>query len=699
MSRTQPPRIATWMLEHSAQPENYDALAGDLLEEFRAGRSSGWYWRQAISASAVGWLTRFNARRLALVFALLWSTLAPAWAALIDRVQHMTGLREQIWRMDGPFSTLSVFLVWFLLNMVFLWTGALVYFFVQAHLTKRTNAIRIRRSLLRALLFFLPVYFGVFVIMNLVAFPGPTVDRRTLMALGEVVDLRTWAVVLRIPYFITMVFALWGRGTIAALPAGEVVAAPLEIAAEPEEGLFSNNPDRVSSAKLVRWLVFAGLLNSLIASILLCRLPASHAPSFFNLSARAILYVAVGAFAGTVGSWWYWRRAASLGSRLSVSFKLFATTCAAGWIWVPAVALLAAQDASACALVAAAGSAALAIGLRRIVPEDIRPREFEQEIFAASLKPIPREGFGMAIALCIYAAAFVLIEHEELISAGLLALGSFLFAWERTLGSNARRDETNRNTRAAMRLKRLAVPAVLVTLWALLTGVAHRNHADALEASTAAGGGPSNHHAVHVPPGNALDGYESVILWPVPEQKQIIAPIPQPASLQSPRMTRPLVIRFDGPYWYFQFPETRPGQFAHQAHESPLTTDIESTNSIPLVIQANQSLGIPIRIASCREIQVEIENRDKNPSGVDLGILLQDSSSKGKPTLYLGQQTVGGVPATGSTSQSRTLRFSIPPHGRIRKFDEITVMLFLNREHAFVAPRIAIDQFELIPRE
>lgn len=698
MDRTQPPPIATWMLEHSALAENSDALAGDLLEEFRAGRSTGWYWRQALSAFAVGWFTRLNARRKSLVFALLWSTLAPAWAALIDRVQHASGLREQIWRMDGPFSTLSAFSVWFLLNLAFLWTGLLVYFLVQAHFTKRLSASQIRQSFLRALLFFLPVYFSVFVVMNLIAFPGPTVDRRTMMALGEIVDLRMWAITLRVPYFIAMLCALWGTTSVAALPAAEVVAAPLEIPAEPEEGLFSNNPDRVATTTLLRWLVFAGLLNSLIASILLCRLPASHAPSFLNLSMRAIINVVIGALAGTVGSWWYWRRAASLGSRLQVSFKVFALNCAAGWIWVPAVALLAAQDAPVCVLVAAAGSAALAIGLRRIVPAEIRLREFERELFANSLKTIPREGDGLAIALCIYAAGFVLIEHEHLSAAGLLALGAFLFAWKRTHPSNPAYPDADRSTRATLRLKRLAVPAVLVTLWALLTGVEHRNHAEAMQASIANASGPSDRKVASVSPANALDGYESVILWPVPEQKQIIAPVLAPASSLAPRIHKPLVIRFDGPYWYFQFPETRPGQFAHQAHESPLNTDIEAKNSLPLVIQANQSLGRPIRIASCREIQVEIENRDNHPGDIDLGILLKDSSSKGKPTLYLGQQTVGRNPVTGSTPRSQTLRFSIPPHPRIRQFDEITVMLFPNYEHAFVAPKLAIQQFELIPR-
>jgi hypothetical protein len=48
--KTQPPRLATRLLERFAPNE---PLAGDLHEEYRAGRSSLWYWRQALTAVAI----------------------------------------------------------------------------------------------------------------------------------------------------------------------------------------------------------------------------------------------------------------------------------------------------------------------------------------------------------------------------------------------------------------------------------------------------------------------------------------------------------------------------------------------------------------------------------------------------------------------------------------------------------------------
>ncbi len=50
-SRTTP-RAATWLLERLGSRSRYEPLIGDLVEQFAAGRSRLWYWRQAIGALA-----------------------------------------------------------------------------------------------------------------------------------------------------------------------------------------------------------------------------------------------------------------------------------------------------------------------------------------------------------------------------------------------------------------------------------------------------------------------------------------------------------------------------------------------------------------------------------------------------------------------------------------------------------------------
>lgn len=66
-----PPRLATWLVSHLAGRYRRDALIGDLAEEFRRGRSGGWYWRQALWALAAS-CRRFVATRPPGFGLLLW---------------------------------------------------------------------------------------------------------------------------------------------------------------------------------------------------------------------------------------------------------------------------------------------------------------------------------------------------------------------------------------------------------------------------------------------------------------------------------------------------------------------------------------------------------------------------------------------------------------------------------------------------
>ena len=87
MTRRDPPQIAVWMLEHMTSGVRDEALAGDLLEVFRRGRSDGWYWRQAFGACVVSWFESLRARASMLVFAILWTIMAPAWNVLCQNVE------------------------------------------------------------------------------------------------------------------------------------------------------------------------------------------------------------------------------------------------------------------------------------------------------------------------------------------------------------------------------------------------------------------------------------------------------------------------------------------------------------------------------------------------------------------------------------------------------------------------------------
>ena len=239
-----------------------------------------------------------------------------------------------------------------------------------------------------------------------------------------------------------------------------------------------------------------------------------------------------------------------------------------------------------------------------------------------------------------------------------------------------------------------------------MDGVEHRDGAGEANTAFARGNGSTGTDAKgkNRPQDSAaaLDGYESIVLWPEPPKKEILAPVPLAPAPPEIRLTKPLVIRFNGAYWYFQPPSDKPGSHAHIAHGSPLAVDIHSTTFIPLTMEAHQTLAKPLRLGCCGAIEVGIENRDNRPGPLALAMLLTDTASAGKPSLYLGQQPiVSSEPdrfAVKSTPVPETLRFVLPVHAPLKKFDEITLVVMADPMRIDVGARVAIAQFELEPR-
>jgi len=53
MSERVPPKIAAWLLRKWGSRYHAESLAGDLLEQYREGRSRAWYWGQVAAAVAI----------------------------------------------------------------------------------------------------------------------------------------------------------------------------------------------------------------------------------------------------------------------------------------------------------------------------------------------------------------------------------------------------------------------------------------------------------------------------------------------------------------------------------------------------------------------------------------------------------------------------------------------------------------------
>lgn len=117
-------------------------------------------------------------------------------------------------------------------------------------------------------------------------------------------------------------------------------------------------------------------------------------------------------------------------------------------------------------------------------------------------------------------------------------------------------------------------------------------------------------------------------------------------------------------------------------------------------MEAHQNLADPVDLACCREIQVVFKN--SVPMGAtDVGILLTDSHSKGKPSQNLGIKYVasnGVDQALEITSPvEETVSFPLPKYGKISRFDQITVILLPDAKHSTIGRKVAIEKFVMIP--
>jgi hypothetical protein len=201
-------------------------------------------------------------------------------------------------------------------------------------------------------------------------------------------------------------------------------------------------------------------------------------------------------------------------------------------------------------------------------------------------------------------------------------------------------------------------------------------------------------------------GDPGVIL--VPEKLthvKLLAPVPtiENGLLRNHRSTNPLVIPFDGVYWFFKAPDQHPPRTSRQAHGSPEMLNIRSTDRRPLSMEAHENLGNMIELGGCSRIQVAIRNADHYPETVSLELVLINTRAPGKPAQSLGKVMVKSTrpwklydePAPAA---SETLDFVLPAKSSLRRFDEVSIVFRIDPARADAGPKMAIDHLVLVLR-
>jgi hypothetical protein len=479
----------------------------------------------------------------------------------------------------------------------------------------------------------------------------------------------------------------------------------------PHEPLLRANAtggELLDSAIVTPRFVVAGCVSAVTVGSLLSLLPVKGIVSALGIFPAAAFYILQAVFAGALVALLFgappearsWRR-------------LFATALVLGpaWVWVAPAVLLDYHESEWALLLAGIGAATLAICIRPFAMaatpgEDASPPPPNpREPFTGPLQPIPWDWHGLAIAVC-GAAAFAAWELDaNELACGLAVACAFLFAWQWAGALQQHLPSWIVRQREWRRLLRATVPALMITMMVLAIA-SHRNKGGAIDSTVNAARETNPDNAAHAQnansPGAGFDGYQSIILWPEPPKKDIVAPIPLASLLPATRMKRPLIIRFTGAYWYFQPPQTGPGRRAHLARGSPLEASIHSTDFLPVTMEAHQNLSAAIRLARLRGIDVVVENRDNRPGRIAIGVALSDSTAPGSPSIYLGESPILSAEpdrfSVKSAPVEETLHFTVPSRPALRKFDELTLIVFPDASRMQLGAKIAIDEFDFLPR-
>ncbi len=206
MNEMRPPSLATWLLKHTLGPR-HDALAGDLLEEFRSGRSRAWYWRQTRSALAHTWFQSIATRTSAILFTLSLTSIVPAWLLAVAGVENRFNLHQRFHQMDWPWPFLCEWGLILSANLLFIWTAIALYLLfhlrVAGTLSLRTFSGGMRASLPSLLTLW----------AALAVLPANFIQRYGLggsaSAIHSILSVDATALFVRLPFFFAILCTLW----------------------------------------------------------------------------------------------------------------------------------------------------------------------------------------------------------------------------------------------------------------------------------------------------------------------------------------------------------------------------------------------------------------------------------------------------------------------------------------------------------
>jgi len=485
---------------------------------------------------------------------------------------------------------------------------------------------------------------------------------------------------------------------------------------------------------LPKWLPQIGaLLAAGAVTLFACRLPLLHTVSWGELigSAVACVLEVLLASAATV-----WGICAISSRRIALDTRPLILQTSLAALWVAPLALLIRENSLWAIVIAAVLVASLVKSIR--LSQESKAADFQESQLQESppqestlldtsgtpfslLESAPSfrwQAFGGGAALCAEAGIGAALAGYAFTAAALVGGAAAVWTWSHARYASPYillRSASSRSSSRPLWIVALAIVITAATLLPYLPqsfgmpgfGVPSRSHAHYGFPQGEPGGQRSREKTFDASAGPTTEGDLGIILTPDKVTRtKLVAPAPAivNAPLTSHRIADPLVIPFDGVYWFFKAPDLHPPQRSRQAHGSPEMLNIHSTDRRPLSMEAHDHLGTLIDLDCCNRIQIAIRNADPYSETVALELVLINSSLPGKPSQSLGRVVVKSKRTWTLTEDEKksstpeVLNFAIPANPTIRRFDEVKIVFRLDSFRADDGAKIAIDHLVLVPR-
>ena len=450
------------------------------------------------------------------------------------------------------------------------------------------------------------------------------------------------------------------------------------------------------SSPLLLPMLASILTTSIIASIFI--LPPSRVTlSLQQLLLRAAFDLTIAACIHVVTVWSIWRL---IREYVEPSAGTLAVHIWAAVVWLPLITTLSAERSLwiSCIVPWAFANAITFLNLWSKLPQDDESVAPVARVLLQppSIPPLWRTLLPYCITIVIMQAGLAsLASGHSWSAAALISAGVLLFLLRHPFVRGIARSR-----RKFSRSSLLQTAAVFFLISTALTPYLQRAYGLSSLASFLA-----TRPALPIRPIPKLasdSDYSGVILTlPAKPHPRIEPPTLSNETNFSTALPKPVIIPFDGAYWYFKQTDTRPKADARIQQGDPIKANVRSTDHRRLAMEAHQTLPTPISGDCCHAMRIDLLNGDDRPGLIRIKLLLRDTSGKSGSSLLLGS-----IPIPSSQLQHipinrppvpESLRFKMPATAQGRRFDEITVVIEPSSDRALAGSKIAIQNFVLIP--